>query len=228
MTIENSQPEDEGNYLCIVSRGTTASSQKNLYLRLYAVPYYLVPLRPQHVDLGSDLTWKCEASGYPYPTYSWYKDGKLIEIIPGEINVAGNTLTIFNLQLKHNGMYQCAAENYLGTSMSEAQLRVLEEIYGAVNGNITIQCRPEAAPAPTIEWYIGASLISSTDKFRRELNGDLIITGLGMADAGVYRCKVTNDLGSTESAGRLFVKGMSIIMHEQSSHTCTLELLLVS
>ncbi|XP_052094174.1 contactin-like [Mytilus californianus] len=223
MTIENSQPEDEGNYLCIVSRGTTASSQKNLYLRLYAVPYYLVPLRPQHVDLGSDLTWKCEASGYPYPTYSWYKDGKLIEIIPGEINVAGNTLTIFNLQLKHNGMYQCAAENYLGTSMSEAQLRVLafkptfnkkplpEEIYGAVNGNITIQCRPEAAPAPTIEWYIGASLISSTDKFRRELNGDLVITGLGMADAGVYRCKATNDLGSTESAGRLFVKGQVAI-----------------
>lgn len=87
------------------------------------------------------------------------------------------------------------------------------EMYGAVNGNITIECRPEAAPAPTIEWYIGGSLISSTDKFKRELNGDLVITGLNMADAGVYRCKATNDLGSTESAGRLFVKGLSFIMH---------------
>ena len=72
MTIENAQPEDEGIYVCTVARGTTSSHRKQLYLRLYAIPYYLLPLRAQHVDLGSDLTWKCEASGYPYPLYEWY------------------------------------------------------------------------------------------------------------------------------------------------------------
>ena len=82
-------------------------------------------MRAQHVDLGSDLTWKCEASGYPYPLYEWYYNGVKMQNVPGEISVDGNALTIFNLQDKHNGMYQCAASNYLGTSMSEAQLRVL-------------------------------------------------------------------------------------------------------
>ena len=57
--------------------------------------------------------------------YEWYFNGVKMQNVPGEISVDGNTLTIFNLQDKHNGMYQCAASNYLGTSMSEAQLRVL-------------------------------------------------------------------------------------------------------
>ena len=93
-----------------------------------AIPYYLVPLQGQHVDHGSHLTWKCEASGYPYPSYQWYKDGQLVVDVPGELSVVGNTITINNLQEKHNGMYQCAATNYLGTSMSEAQLRVLGKL----------------------------------------------------------------------------------------------------
>ena len=218
MTIENAQPEDEGIYVCTVARGTTSSHRKQLYLRLYAIPYYLLPLRAQHVDLGSDLTWKCEASGYPYPLYEWYYNGVKMQNVPGEISVDGNALTIFNLQDKHNGMFQCAASNYLGTSMSEAQLRVLSfkpsfskkplptQMYGAVRGNITIQCRPEAAPAPQIEWYFGASKISISEKFKQLPNGDLVITGLSLSDAGIYRCKATNDLGVSESAGNLLIK----------------------
>ena len=35
LTIENAQTEDEGNYVCVVSRGSVASHVKNVYLRLY-------------------------------------------------------------------------------------------------------------------------------------------------------------------------------------------------
>ena len=79
-------------------------------------------------------------------------------------------------------------------------------MYGAVKGNITIQCRPEAAPAPQIEWYFGASRISINEKFKQLPKGDLVITGLSLSDAGIYRCKAINDLGEAESAGNLLIK----------------------
>lgn len=35
-----------------------------------AVPYFIIPLEDQHVDKGSQLTWRCEAMGYPQPVYT--------------------------------------------------------------------------------------------------------------------------------------------------------------
>lgn len=61
----------------------------------------------------------------PEPVYEWYKDGVRLVIIPGKISIVRNVLTIQNLDISDNGMYQCSAENIYGKSFTEGQLRVL-------------------------------------------------------------------------------------------------------
>ncbi|KAK3612185.1 hypothetical protein CHS0354_016571 [Potamilus streckersoni] len=93
-------------------------------------PYFVFPLRDQHVDIGSQLTWRCEARAVPPANYLWFKNGQVITVKQGEIEINQNVMIIKGLdQAKHNGMYQCAAENVHGTTFSSAQLRVLVWAY---------------------------------------------------------------------------------------------------
>ena len=44
-------------------------------LSLAARPYFINPLRAQHADVGSRLTWRCEAFAVPRAVYKWLKVG---------------------------------------------------------------------------------------------------------------------------------------------------------
>ena len=43
-----------------------------------ARPYFLFPLLDQHLDVGSQLTWVCDAVAIPRATYAWYRDSQLL------------------------------------------------------------------------------------------------------------------------------------------------------
>ena len=97
-----------------------------------ALPFFRIPLEHQHLDVGQDLTWRCQADGVPSITYSWYKDTKqltqdtLLEADKDRISVQTNVLTIKNVDpVKDSGMYQCGATNIHGQRFSSAQLRVM-------------------------------------------------------------------------------------------------------
>ncbi|KAL8610221.1 hypothetical protein ACOMHN_038916 [Nucella lapillus] len=224
LTIPDVQLEDGGQYMCRVdSTKTSMHDSKNFTLKIQSEPYFSYPLMDQHVDLGSRLSWHCEARGRPAPTYIWYKNGERLSNSTG-VNLIGNTMVIDSLQGKRdNGMYQCSATNVYGTTFSSAQIRVLEfkpsfrkhpvdtSLSAAVGGNITIICDPEAAPTPTFEWlFNGASLGlvqggAASNNFKMLLNGNLFIENVNNNHQGEYTCKVTNTLGEASSSGKLQV-----------------------
>ena len=83
-------------------------------------------MRDLVVDENSQVTLRCEALGRPKPTFSWYKNSELILPVPGEIDIVSNVLTIARAQVKkHSGMYECAAQNTHGTSITTAQIKVI-------------------------------------------------------------------------------------------------------
>ncbi|KAK7493986.1 hypothetical protein BaRGS_00014868 [Batillaria attramentaria] len=230
MRIENVQIEDGGQYRCRVdSRTTNLFAEKNYTLDIQAEPYFSYPLTDQHVDLGSKLTWHCEARGKPTPTYTWYKNGQVLQNSTG-VRISGNTMVIDSLQRERDsGMYQCAARNLYGVSFSSAQIRVLEFaptfakrpveafLSAAVGGDITIVCDPEAAPAPTYKWLRnGADLGlvqggSANNGFQMLLNGNLFIENINTGHQGTYTCQVTNSLGEASSEGILRVFPRTVI-----------------
>ncbi|KAH9505461.1 hypothetical protein Btru_057388 [Bulinus truncatus] len=213
LTIPSARMEDEGMYTCTVTRTTSSKDEKSVDLRLGAKPYFIKPLRDQHADVDSPLTWRCDARASPAPVYQWYKDGKLLQSNNETfIKVNYNVLVITKLDPKlHNGMYQCAASNSYGTSMSEGQLRVLafaphfrkypmlKETRASLMGNLTLICRPEAAPLPVITWFKnGVELLNSLSSIVQSTNGQLTIINVNMADQGTYTCKAVNQFGQAE------------------------------
>ncbi|XP_060590084.1 contactin-4-like isoform X2 [Ruditapes philippinarum] len=225
LKINNVQQDDSGEYSCRVtsSKGSGQQADKKSYvLYVESQPDFIVPLTDQHLDKGTrQLTWRCEARAVPFPTYTWYKNAQVIQnSTDGDRLVIGNTLFLRNLQHERDsGMYQCVAQNSHGVTSTSAQLRILEvkptfakfpvpsTMAGAVGGNITIPCRPEAAPFPEISWYRnGANLNPGTDSGSRlqlTIEGDLKIRDLSMGDQGNYECRAMNELG--EDRNRTFL-----------------------
>uniref|UniRef100_A0A0B7AM68 Contactin n=1 Tax=Arion vulgaris TaxID=1028688 RepID=A0A0B7AM68_9EUPU len=223
LILYNVKLEDGGQYNCkVFSSATNLQDERSIDLVIQSKPYFTYALTAQHVDVGSRLTWHCEASGQPIPTYVWYKNGKVLTNSPG-FTVTVNTLTIEAVDAKRDsGMYQCAATNSHGTTFSTAQLRVLElapsfsktpmlkSLEGALGGQITIICDPIAAPAPTYQWSkdlnslnLEAGLYGQDDHYKLLLNGNLMIQNIVASDQGKYTCRAENSLGRAEDYSNL-------------------------
>ena len=59
---------NQSNTICLQTL-SVYKIQRN-YLISSASPYFIIHLDDQHVDKGSQLTWRCEAMGYPQPHYT--------------------------------------------------------------------------------------------------------------------------------------------------------------
>ena len=80
------------------------------------------------VDPDQEVQWRCKAVARPKAIYTWYKNGEVLQPIPGEIEVSGNILTIRAVQKERDeGMYQCGATNLHGTTFSTGRLKVVCE-----------------------------------------------------------------------------------------------------
>lgn len=214
--------EDMGEYVCTASTGED-SIQKALTLSVQAAPEFTIRLESQVLDEGSKFTWTCEAFGVPEVSYAWFKDAQLLlgnetESRRARYKVDNNILHIEDLVRKEDeGMYQCRASNSLGSAFSTAQLRILtlkpnfrkypleSELFAAEGGNVTIPCRPEAAPFPEFLWRRNGYNVPSGGRIQVLSNGFLRIQPVRSEDEGNYTCTAKNHLGAASSHGRLVV-----------------------
>ncbi|KAM6985665.1 neuregulin 2a isoform 2-T2 [Aplochiton taeniatus] len=82
---------------------------------------------PSMVDEGSRLTVKCEATGNPAPTYTWFKDGnelKKSEEIKIKNSQKNSRVQISRAKLEDSGNYTCVVENPLGKDNATGTVNV--------------------------------------------------------------------------------------------------------
>lgn len=79
------------------------------------------------------------------------------------------------------------------------------EMYAAYGGNVTLPCRPEAAPMPEFSWRRNGMVVGTGGRIKLLPNGYLFITNVAGEDEGRYTCVARNSFGSDESEGRLLV-----------------------
>lgn len=89
---------------------------------------------------------------------------------------------------------------------------VQSHMVGALNGEIIIMCKPEAAPAPTITWTKNSINISPDgNRIKLMPNGNLQINDLSYGDAGFYTCIADNGIPpAAKSTGQLVIQCMSL------------------
>uniref|UniRef100_A0A674NEY3 Contactin 2 n=1 Tax=Takifugu rubripes TaxID=31033 RepID=A0A674NEY3_TAKRU len=195
LTLPDLSFDDEGIYEC------------EAYNSQGSDPQWLQVMSDSEVEISSELLWSCIAAGKPKPSVRWLRNGQSI-----------TRLKISNLALEDSGMYQCVAENKHGTIYSSAELRVQVQapdfrlnpvrklIPAARGGQVKIECRPRAAPKPSLFWSRGTELLTNSSRVTVAPDGVLSILNISRADEGKYTCFAENYLGKANSTGHLSVR----------------------
>lgn len=204
--LNNIQIEDAGTYQCeaINSKGKDYHSER---LSVEAVPEWVEYINSTEKGVGSEHTMSCVASGKPKPHIRWLKNGKPF---------GRSDMTFSDLTFEDAGMYQCIAENRHGVIYATAELRVfacaptfehslVKGKLAALNGRVVIECRPRAAPKPTISWSKDTELLHNSTRVFIWEDGSLEILNVTRADEGRYTCFAENDRGKANSTGSLSV-----------------------
>ncbi|KAM4676290.1 contactin-1 [Discoglossus pictus] len=207
LRIFNIQPEDQGTYECEAENIKGKDSHRaNIYIQ--ALPEWVEHINDTERDIGSDLIWPCVAKGKPIPSIRWLKNGASYG--KGELRIRG-------LTLEDAGMYQCIAENSVGSIRASAELKVLalaptfefnpmrKKILAAKGGRVIIECKPKAAPKPKYSWSKGTELLTNNTRMSIWDDGSLEIINITKLDEGSYTCFVENDRGKANSTGTLSV-----------------------
>uniref|UniRef100_A0A8D3DGR9 Contactin 2 n=1 Tax=Scophthalmus maximus TaxID=52904 RepID=A0A8D3DGR9_SCOMX len=178
--------DDEGVYECEAYNSEGSDTYQGR-ISVQAQPEWLQVMSDSEVEISSELHWSC---------------------------VNGARLKISNLALEDSGMYQCVAENKHGTIYSTAELRapdfrsnpVRKLIPAARGGQVMIECRPRAAPKPSLFWSRGTELLTNSSRVTVTSDGILWIHNISRADEGKYTCFAENYLGKANSTGHVSVR----------------------
>uniref|UniRef100_A0A673L2G8 Contactin 1 n=1 Tax=Sinocyclocheilus rhinocerous TaxID=307959 RepID=A0A673L2G8_9TELE len=201
------QYEDEGLYECEANNSKGKDRHKvHLYVE---APEWVEKISSSERDIGGDYIMSCLASGKPKPHVHFLKNGRMY--------AKNHELRFTDLTFDDSGMYQCIAENRHGTIYANAELRVFAgapsfewnpvkpKLLGAKNGRVVIDCKPRAAPQPSISWSKGTELLHNSSRIFIWPDGSLELLNVTKSDEGKYTCFAENDRGRANSTGSLSV-----------------------
>ncbi|XP_047609819.1 hemicentin-1 isoform X2 [Phacochoerus africanus] len=164
----------------------------------------------------------CTASGVPFPTIQWMKNG--VRLLPrgeGYRILSSGAIEIFATQLNHAGRYSCVARNAAGFAHRHVTVHVQEppviqpqpsELEVILNNPILLPCEATGTPSPFITWQKeGINVITSGRSHAVLPHGGLQISRAIREDAGTYMCVAQNPAGTALGKIKLNVQVPPII-----------------
>lgn len=254
LKIDNITMEDVGEYSCeaenavgaIVASGTLLVHCKfikiihSLFVNTLIIiiissntapPKFIVRPKTQLGELGSEVLFECQATGYPEPTLFWTIEGNRTLILPGmkskniEASLTadgGSILSIDEIDRSDNGkVIVCSAVNGVGSVSTRVVLSVnLQDdspppqiIFGPMNQTLptrsiaSLPCRAIGTPKPIISWYKDGIPVAQSDKITIDENGLMTITELSKNDdTGLYTCVASSKSGKSTWSGFLRIE----------------------
>ena len=111
----------------------------------------------------------CAANGWPRPTYTWFKDGKTLDLTSNNIQLRkeqnAQHLMILHVGYSDAGRYKCRVSNSLGSVELSSKLEVVKELSGKPDppGNLILEI--------LVQEYFSASVtLPYIMKLRRRAN----------------------------------------------------------
>uniref|UniRef100_G3SN47 ADAMTS like 3 n=1 Tax=Loxodonta africana TaxID=9785 RepID=G3SN47_LOXAF len=160
----------------------------------------------------------CDLVSPSETTYTWTKDGALLQPSVKIILDGMGKIQIRNPTRKEQGIYGCSVANHLGSDMESSSVLYAEApvilsiernitkpehshlsavvggvIEAALRANVTIQCPVKGVPEPNVTWLKRGGSLS--DNISLLFNGSLLLQNISLENEGTYVCTATNALG---------------------------------
>ncbi|XP_061530109.1 hemicentin-1-like isoform X4 [Phycodurus eques] len=144
---------------------------------------------------GKNMTLICATQGNPTPTFTWFKNDKVLPVV-------GPEWTIPSVTTEQNGKYKCVATNYYGTSESTLDIDVKYPPTVEVEHSrstfrqgevMTLTCNVMSSnPEPSdFIWYKDDKHVASNQVFT--------VLSVQPEHMGWYKCVAYNDAGNGAS-----------------------------
>ncbi|XP_072234441.1 brother of CDO [Leuresthes tenuis] len=114
---------DSGKYICRADNGIgSASSATVLYeVQVFEPPQVTVELQQQEVVFGETVRFTCQVHGKPTPSVIWLHNAQQLAPSPRHC-LSPQGLNVSRVGPQDDGLYQCMAENGVGSSQASARL----------------------------------------------------------------------------------------------------------
>ncbi|XP_045678509.1 immunoglobulin superfamily DCC subclass member 4 isoform X3 [Phyllostomus hastatus] len=226
LQILDIQESDAGSYRCVATNSAQQRFSQEALLSV-ARRGSLVSTREQDVVIvaapenttvvsGQSVVMECVASADPTPFVSWVRqDGKPIST---DVIVLGRTnLLITSAQPRHSGVYVCRANKprTRDFATAAAELRILaapaisqapEALSRTRASTARFVCRASGEPRPALRWLHNGVPLRPNGRVKVQGGGgSLVITQIGLQDAGYYQCVAENGAGTACAAAPLAV-----------------------
>ncbi|XP_053308483.1 basement membrane-specific heparan sulfate proteoglycan core protein [Spea bombifrons] len=213
LQILSARSEDSGSYTCV---GQNPSGSTQVQVEVHVEDRVVSPSAPKvtadepvHIVVaGQSATLTCTATGNPAPTITW---SKLRAPLPWQHQVVNNTLIIPNAAQQDSGQYICNGSNTDGYAEVFITLDVEtlpyattlpDELSVSVGEVIQIQCLAHGTPPLKFHW----TKVNGSLPDRATTRDSILHINLATAaDAGTYRCAVSNKVGSSEASAQVSV-----------------------
>ncbi|XP_077410939.1 brother of CDO [Vanacampus margaritifer] len=123
LLIDAAAEGDSGTYACRADNGIGATVAATvLYdVQVFEPPQVAVELQHQEAALGETVRFSCQARGKPAPTVTWLHNAVPLSPSPRH-RLTSRMLRVSNVGPQDEGLYQCMAENGVGSSQASARL----------------------------------------------------------------------------------------------------------
>lgn len=153
--------------------------------------------------VGTEILFRCRATGYPQPAITWRKGSipvSSLDLSRMQILPEGD-LRISDITEDDTDIYTCTATNFVGPmDAKQAHLIVRVPVSVSVSPksvsaqpgtDVTITCETRGSPKPIVEWHKGDMHLSSNSRLRVSRT-NLIISQVQSSDSGHYECRARN------------------------------------
>lgn len=210
------------NITCKAQNGIGRPVIKSAMLKnLEAVPsgFPTITVHPTMRALfeGRDTVMICSADGYPAPTITWLRNDIPVDMGEARFSIlpTGGSLHIGKVRESDAGIYECIAENSVGTAYSEpANLFVRvqdlpptfyiepESQEVPIGGSVNLTCAAAGRPKPDMLWRKDGEEISAT--YVHE-DGTSVLTLDDLEETANYTCFAFSKVGFAVSSAQITV-----------------------
>ncbi|MBN1982714.1 MAG: immunoglobulin domain-containing protein [Chitinivibrionales bacterium] len=218
LTTTNAQPQDAGDYYCVIKNGGTNNSKNSVtsqHCQVTVTGQIGVSIRqdlnPTYImAAGRTGSISVTVNGSTPLTYIWYKNGSTQVKKEENVTRTSSTLQFQNAEKADEGTYHCVISNSVGSATS-AQCQVTVTVAGVnitanlpqnlrveLGGSASLNISISGSTPVTYTWYKNDAQISVQSN-SNSLSSSLQIQNADAQDAGTYHCTITNSSNTVTS-----------------------------